>query len=84
MKKFLLISSLLSFIIGTNLEAKIVLPEILSDNMVLQQNTNVRLWGTSDKNEEIKVSPSWSKKTFKTKSNKEGKWIIEIPTPKAN
>ena len=42
MKKFLLISSLLSFIIGTNLEAKIVLPEILSDNMVLQQNTNVR------------------------------------------
>ncbi len=84
MKKFLLISSLLSFIIGTNLEAKIVLPEILSDNMVLQQNTSVRFWGTSNKNEEIKVRPSWSKKTFKTKSNKDGKWIIEIPTPKAS
>lgn len=84
MKKIFLLSSLLSGIIGTNLEAKIILPDILSDNMVLQQNTNVRLWGESEKNKEIEISPSWDKKIYKTKSNQDGKWLIEIPTPEAS
>lgn len=84
MKKILLLSSLLSSVIATNLEAKIILPDILSDNMVLQQNTNVRLWGKSDKNKEIQVSPSWDKNIYKTRANQEGKWLIEIPTPKAS
>lgn len=28
-----------------NMEAKIKLPPLLSDNMVLQQQSNVRIWG---------------------------------------
>ena len=35
------------------------LPSIFSDNMVLQQKTNVSFWGTSNSNERIIISPSW-------------------------
>ena len=41
-------------------EAKVVLPEILSDNMVLQQLTEVCLWGKAAPNKVIIISPSWT------------------------
>ena len=35
--------------------AKPVLPEIMSDNMVLQQKTNVNIWGKADAGKTIAV-----------------------------
>ena len=43
MKKNLLIVALMALAIGV--EAKVRLPHILCDNMVIQQHTDVRLWG---------------------------------------
>ena len=37
--------------------AKVVLPEILSDNMVLQQQTEVCLWGKAEANKLVIISP---------------------------
>ena len=82
MKKLLVLS--LSFASMMNLEAKIVLPEIIGDNMVLQQSTKVNLWGKTDANKEVNVSADWSNETYSTKSDKEGKWLISIPTPSAS
>lgn len=75
---------LLGFASALGVEAKIVLPEIIGDNMVLQQSTKVNLWGKADSNKEVKVSADWSNETFSTKSDKEGKWLISIPTPSAS
>ncbi len=45
MKKQLFSALCLSFLLQAGAFAKVVLPDILSDNMVLQQNTEVKLWG---------------------------------------
>lgn len=34
-----------SFPLSVNAEAKVKLPSVLADNMVLQQQTDVKLWG---------------------------------------
>ena len=70
-----------SFCLNSN--AKVSLPEILSDNMVLQQNTTVKLWGEADKDKEITVVPTWNNNKYKTKSDSKGYWEISIDTPEA-
>ena len=37
-------------------QAKVRLPHILSDNMILQQNSEARLWGWDKPGKEVKVS----------------------------
>ncbi|GAB6011885.1 sialate O-acetylesterase [Viscerimonas tarda] len=65
-------------------KAAIKLPAIFSDNMVLQQNAVVNLWGTASPWEEVMVEPSWDKKTYSTVADSKGKWSIKIKTPKAS
>lgn len=42
--------------------AKITLPDIFSDNMVLQQQAEARLWGWSEPGMEVSVATSWNAK----------------------
>lgn len=64
--------------------ASLRLSSLISDNMVLQQNTNVRIWGWSDPGSQVCVTNSWNNlKTWRTADSK-GLWLAEIPTPKAS
>jgi sialate O-acetylesterase len=56
--------------------ANIRLPKILGDNMVLQRNKNITLWGWADANE--KVSVQFNKQSKSTKADKSGKWTIVL------
>ena len=80
-KLFLLLSFFLLPLIIIN--AKIKLPSILSDNMVLQQNGNVKLWGNAGPDKKISIKTSWDKKAYKTVSDNTGKWQISVQTPTA-
>ncbi|GAB6010683.1 sialate O-acetylesterase [Viscerimonas tarda] len=64
-------------------EAKIKLPSILGDNMVLQQQTVVKLWGEAKPNAAVTIIPSWNKKVYSAKSDSDGKWLALIPTTAA-
>jgi len=64
--------------------AAIKLPAILSDNMLLQQDALVNIWGTARPKEQIRVSSSWSKQAVETVADASGKWIIRLQTPKAS
>jgi sialate O-acetylesterase len=77
-KRFTITLTTLFF--GLTLQAKIVLPPILSSNMVLQQNSTVTIWGWADAGEKVSLTASWSSKTFKTKATEEGTWAIQIAT----
>jgi len=80
--KYFLAISVLSLLAASSY-AKIMLPSIISDNMVLQQKSKVKIWGwTSAYTEEIMVWGSWGGDTVKTKSAV-GKWLLEIETPTA-
>ena len=65
------------------LSAKITLPALVSDNMVLQQQSKVKVWGWSEPNASVKVTASWGVKGT-TKSDKEGNWFLTIATPAAS
>lgn len=66
-----------------NLFAQIKLPAIFGDNMVLQQQTQAAIWGTASKNSSIKVTTSWNKKSYFTKSSDNGIWKLKVATPNA-
>jgi sialate O-acetylesterase len=63
--------------------ANIRLPAILSDNMVLQRDSVVRLWGWANPSEKILITPSWSNKTDSVTATGNARWMITIPTPAA-
>ena len=54
MKKLLGFISFLLVLAGS-VSAKVVLPAIFSDNMVLQQNAQVNLWGKATPGERVSV-----------------------------
>ncbi|TAM94558.1 MAG: sialate O-acetylesterase [Chitinophagaceae bacterium] len=66
-----------------NASGKIKLPSIIGNDMVLQQLSNVPLWGESNSNTIVKVTTSWNHKTYRTRSDATGHWKIRISTPEA-
>lgn len=58
------------------------LPFFFSDSMVLQQQTDVAIWGTDNPDTKISIKTSWGN-NIKTITEKNGKWKIKVPTPKA-
>ena len=66
----------------TNKNSEIILPSLFSDHMVLQQNTSAPIWGWATPGVGIKLSTSWDI-NMKTTTDKDGKWLVEIPTPKS-
>lgn len=68
-------------IVNTVIRAELILPSIIGDNMVLQQQTNAKLWGRSDANSKVSITTSWDQKTTIAMSGKDGKWVMSVATP---
>ena len=79
MKQLLLLVILA--ILTTSLSAEITLPKVLSNNMVLQQNSNINLWGSAKENTTVTIKASWLKTTIHTQSDGMGNWFIKLKTP---
>ena len=62
--------------------ADIKLPSIISDSMVLQQQSQVPIWGTADPGEKISVRANF-KVSAQTTAGSDGKWSVKLKTPKA-
>jgi sialate O-acetylesterase len=73
---------ILLFIVSNSIKANITLSNIFSDNMVLQRNSDVKIWGWATPKEEVKITPSWNKQEYKVTAGHDAYWIISIPTPK--
>lgn len=70
---------------AVNANAAVELPEIISDNAVLQQNTDARLWGWAKPGAKVTVTPSWDGKTYSAVADsKTGRWELTVATPKAS
>ena len=57
--------------------AQIKLPSIFTDNMVLQQQSRVPVWGWAKAGANITVTTSWNKKSYSIKANSNGKWLVK-------
>lgn len=80
MKKSLFV---LLIFLAQNCFAAIWLPSVISDNMVLQRNTTVTIWGwTTETIEPITVTGSWDHVPV-TENAYQGKWSVQLTTPEA-
>lgn len=82
LKKIFAVFCMLLFLLK-NSTAKIILPELISSNMVLQQQTKVLLWGKSTHPGKLQLFTSWNKKRYIVTSEKNGDWQIKVLTPVA-
>lgn len=66
-----------------SVEAKVVLPSIYTDNMVLQQQRTLTLNGKATPNSDVSLQTSWSRAALTAKANEDGMWSMTFSTPKA-
>lgn len=59
------------------------IPSVFGNNMVLQQNAEVAIWGWGKPNNKITVSTSWNNKKYEAIVDKSGNWKLNISTPSA-
>ena len=64
--------------------AKVKLPHIVGDGMVLQQQTEARLWGWARPGSTVKAQVSWSKEKATAKADADGRWLLRVKTPAAS
>ena len=60
------------------MDAEVRMPAFFSDNMVLQRDTDVRLWGEAKPNTTVRITAGWNLQDYRTNSGKDGKWSISI------
>lgn len=58
------------------------LPAVFSDNMVLQQKSEVAIWGKSSPGNKIRLISSWNEQA-ETKTRDDGSWSAKLKTPEA-
>ena len=69
---------------ATAVQAKVRLPHMISDNMVIQQQTDVRLWGWTKAGKKVTATVSWSGQKAEVKADKQGRWLLAVQSPKAS
>jgi len=85
MKNYITLCLFIVFTINFKLRADISLPSIFGDHMVLQQESEIIIWGWGRPFREIISSKtSWDTTVYSTKANNEAKWQIKLRTPKAD
>lgn len=61
--------------------AQIKLPKLVSDGMVLQRDTQTKIWGWAANNETVSIH--FLNSTYQTTANNQGEWSIDLPAQKA-
>lgn len=63
--------------------AAVRLPALIGNNMVLQQNAAINVWGWADAGEKITIQASWLSVPVSVTTTTEGNWKTILNTPKA-
>ena len=72
--RFLLV--LISGLTPSLSHADVTLPSIFSDNMVLQRELDLPIWGTAGSGE--KVTVKFAGQSKRTKADSDGKWMVRL------
>ena len=81
MRKKLFIALLLAG--SMSARAQVKLQPLFTDNMVLQQQADVPIWGEDKAGKKVTVTTSWDKRKYTTTTAANGKWKVSVATPKA-
>lgn len=78
--KILIASVFLFFLCAGSALAKISLPALFADSMVIQRGKPVPVWGWADKGECVKVT--FRKKSYEAVAGEDGRWQLSLPAQK--
>ncbi len=67
----------LALLLASNVEAKVRLPKLIGDRMVLQRDCELNIWGWADPGENVTVR--FRGDHFYTKADAEGNWSVKLP-----
>jgi sialate O-acetylesterase len=65
------------FLLITTAEGAVKLPPLIADNMVIQREKEIHLWGSADAGEKVIVH--FRKKRYETVADKNGSWSLLLP-----
>ena len=82
MKRTLILSLAVMFA-AMQLSAKVTLSPLFTDNMVLQQKTEAKIWGTAAPKRLVTVNTSWNGAFYTTTAAADGTWSVTVDTPSA-
>ncbi|MEN8193086.1 MAG: sialate O-acetylesterase [Bacteroidota bacterium] len=84
MKRTLFLSIFSLFLISTNtILSQTEFPSFISNNMVLQQQTEAPIWGWAEKGMKIKIQCNWEDSEYFAIADDTGKWQTKVKTPEA-
>lgn len=83
MKTKIYLLSIFSLITVASFGQMLKIGSMFSDEMVLQQKTEAPIWGNAKAGMQINLTTSWNNKTYAVKTDKEGKWKVNVVTPSA-
>ena len=63
---------------------QLTVASIFTDNMVLQQESFVPIWGKASKGTIVTVFTSWNRKNYTATADNRGQWRVKVQTPKAS
>lgn len=78
MKRHVLLAlSIAALLLSHGVYAKVTLPKMISDGLILQRDQPARIWGFADPQE--KVTVTFDGKTYTAKADKNGDWLVILP-----
>ncbi|SHM04242.1 sialate O-acetylesterase [Chryseobacterium polytrichastri] len=81
MNKIKLFNIIFFFISICFVDAKIKLPTLVSDGMVLQRDQKLKIWGQADSGEKVEIN--FQHKKYNTIADNSGNWKIMLPEMKS-
>lgn len=75
---------LAGILVQKQLEAAVKLPALIGNNMVLQQNATINVWGWADAGEKVSIEAGWLSNPVSTITTADGTWKTTIKTPSAS
>lgn len=65
------------------MRATVSLPPLFGDGMVLQQQTQTKIWGNADAGAKVSLTTGWDNKLYTCTAAPNGGWMLRISTPAA-
>ncbi|MGI6242225.1 MAG: sialate O-acetylesterase [Prevotella sp.] len=75
------LATLLCCTVGT--QAQVKLQPLFTDNMVMQQQAVVPIWGETKAGKKVVITTSWDNRKYAIKADSQGKWVVRVHTPTA-
>lgn len=82
MKRIICVICIICGVVATA-KSEVKLPAFFCDNMVLQQQTECRIWGWTEPGKRVEVLTSWDKKSYAATARKDGRFEVMVKTPAA-